>query len=678
MIETDHVAADFGTALSHYRAGRLGPAETACRALLAREPAHRDAVNLLAVLCCRAGRLADGAALARRALAIAPDDLQALELLGDALDALKDHAGAADAFLHAAAQKGCRRFHLKAGASLHHAGRFEEAVEQYRAVLASGEATATDITEYGLVLTALARTETAVAAFQAALKVAPREARTWAYLAEQLALLGRTDEAISAWDVVLALRPGDAGAHYDRARQLHLAGRDEAALGGVDRALLLDPAAERAHGLRSAVLWQLGRFEEAAEAASRALALAPGSPTALTNLGNALKDLGRLDEALTAQQRALSRSATAEQRTTVLVNLGLAHQARGEAAAALAALEQAATLSPDQPWPQFNLALARLRGGDLDLGWLGYGWRWRGSGLAKRLAALGRPVWDGRPLDGRLMLVAEQGVGDEIMFAGLVPALFAAGLDVVIECDRRLAPLFARSFPGVTTVARDELPEAPEGVAAACPIGDLPGLLRPDGRPGPWLAPGHLAADRGHRDALRRRYHDGRPLVGLAWRTSNVRSGRQRSIALDRLWSLIDLPVRLVCLQYGDADALAAEAAAAGVDLVVDREIDQRRDLDAFAAQVAAMDAVLTIDNSTAHLAAALGRPTVVMLPVDADWRWFAGRSDSPWYPTVRLIRQPHPDDWDAVIAQAIEMLTSLPGLAGPAEKPEHVSHAVP
>ncbi|RAI43352.1 tetratricopeptide repeat protein [Rhodoplanes roseus] len=673
-IHTD----DFGAALAHYRAGRLDRAEQACRALLARRPAKRDALNLLAVLCCRTGRLEEGADLARRVLAAVPDDMQALELLGDALDALKDFPGAAEAFRRASVLKpGCRRFHAKAGAALYHAGRCEEAVEAYRAVIATGEATANDLIDFGLTLTKLSRTESAVEAFQAALKLAPRDGRAWLFLADQLAVMGRTEEAISAYDVVLALRPADAHAHYDRARLLHTAGRHAAALGGVDRALLLDPVSDRAHGLRSAVLWQLGRFEEAAEAARSALAIAPDNANALTNLGNALKDLGRLDEALETQRRALALCVASGQSMITLVNLGLAHQARGDDAAAVAALAKAVALAPDQHWPQFNLALARLRSGDLDAGWLGYGWRSSPSGLAHRIETLGLPLWDGRRVDGRVMLVAEQGVGDEIMFAGFVPKLVGAGVDVVLECDHRLAPLFARSFPGIEVIAREGAPAAPAGVVAVCPLGDLPGLLRPDRTVGPWLSPSYLAADVARRAALRRRYGEERPLVGLAWRTGNVRSGRQRTIALDRLWPLIDLPVRLVNLQYGDPDAIEREAAAAGVELLVDREIDQFADIDGFAAQVAAMDAVVTIDNSTAHLAAALGRPTVVLLPVDADWRWFSGRSDSPWYPDVRLVRQPRPGDWDPAIAQAIAMLQSMVGDAVLADATERVPDAV-
>jgi hypothetical protein len=148
----------------------------------------------------------------------------------------------------------------------------------------------------------------------------------------------------------------------------------------------------------------------------------------------------------------------------------------------------------------------------------------------------------------------------------------------------------------------------------------------------------------GRRDEFRRRYSDGRKIVGIAWHTKNKRSGRQRSVDLSlfkRLFSRED--IRLVSLQYGNHGDLQ-------VPVLVDPSVDQLSDMDTFAAQVAAMDLVITIDNSTAHLAGALGVPVWVLLPFVPEWRWFRTREDSPWYPSARLFRQPKPGDWHAVV----------------------------
>jgi hypothetical protein len=150
---------------------------------------------------------------------------------------------------------------------------------------------------------------------------------------------------------------------------------------------------------------------------------------------------------------------------------------------------------------------------------------------------------------------------------------------------------------------------------------------------------------------LRARYSDGRRLVGLAWYTKNSKTGRFRSLDLSLLLPLFARPdIRWVSLQYGDPGILENQAAAAGAPILIDRSVDQLSDLDIFAAQVAAMDMVITIDNSTAHLAGALGVPVWVLLPFAPDWRWLLGRDDCPWYPTMRLFRQTELGNWQSVV----------------------------
>jgi ADP-heptose:LPS heptosyltransferase len=158
-------------------------------------------------------------------------------------------------------------------------------------------------------------------------------------------------------------------------------------------------------------------------------------------------------------------------------------------------------------------------------------------------------------------------------------------------------------------------------------------------------------ADPAERERFRTRYGDGRRLIGLAWQTKNQKTGRKRSIGLEGFAPLFALPgIRWISLQYGDFDALEEQAAAAGAPILIDRTVDQLADLDRFAAQVAALDQVITIDNSTAHLAGALGLPVWLLLPLAADWRWLERRPESPWYPTLRLFRQPQAGDWQAAL----------------------------
>jgi ADP-heptose:LPS heptosyltransferase len=162
---------------------------------------------------------------------------------------------------------------------------------------------------------------------------------------------------------------------------------------------------------------------------------------------------------------------------------------------------------------------------------------------------------------------------------------------------------------------------------------------------------GYLRADPGQTKELRDGYADGRRVLGIAWRSKDAKNGEKRSISLSMLKELTgDAGIRWVSLQYGDHGELEAEAAAAGAPVLVDRRVDQLVDMEGFAAQVAAMDLVVTIDNTTAHLAGALGVPVWVLLPFAPDWRWLASGETSVWYSKMRLFRQAGLGDWRGVV----------------------------
>jgi hypothetical protein len=331
---------------------------------------------------------------------------------------------------------------------------------------------------------------------------------------------------------------------------------------------------------------------------------------------------------------------------------------------ALAAMERSLAIKPDYPQARFGMALVQLRCGDFAAGWRNYEHRWRSPDHDTPRRAYAQPLWTGEKLEsGRLLLWGEQGVGDEIQFAGLFPDAIRSGNQITLDCDPRLHPLFARSFPEIEVVSGNKPAEAPADVFAAhLPIGSLPGLFRGSEAAFTATASPYLKADLAERELFRSCYGDGRLLAGLAWQTKNQKTGRKRSIALDEFAPLFALPgIRWISLQYGDFDALEQQAATAGAPLVIDRGVDQIASIDRFAAQVAALDFVLTIDNSTAHMAAALGLPVWLLLPFAADWRWLAGRADSPWYPTLRIFRQPKLGDWQSVLSEVECALRAIP-----------------
>jgi hypothetical protein len=306
---------------------------------------------------------------------------------------------------------------------------------------------------------------------------------------------------------------------------------------------------------------------------------------------------------------------------------------------------------------RFTLATSLLKTGHFEEGWREYESRYSSEVWIPRPFAF--PRWDGRPLaSGRLLVVAEQGLGDQIMFASCMPDVLRRAPDCVLECDPRLEPLMRRSFPTVQVRGNELEGPAPAWVqelapiAAQIPAGSLPGLFR--NRPTDFPRhSGYLAADPERVAAWRARLAQlGRgPVIGVSWRGGSVKSRRDlRSMPLDSLAPLArELGLTLVSVQYTDcADELREFQATHGVRIHHWQEaID---DYDQTAALVCAVDAVVSVCTSIVHLTGALGRPGLVMVPFAAEWRYGDEGDAMPWYPSLRLLRQRRPLDWRPVV----------------------------
>ena len=339
---------------------------------------------------------------------------------------------------------------------------------------------------------------------------------------------------------------------------------------------------------------------------------------------------------------------------TAHYNLGCTLRLLGDPDAALVRYQKALALQPKHAQASFAVALAQLFQGNFAAGWPNFERRWQSIDHNTPMRAYPQPLWNGERLtSGSLLVWGEQGVGDEVMFAGLLPDLIRTGNHCILDCDARLNPLFARSFPEIDVVSGNAADHHLE-FTAHLPSGSLPNLFRTTDAAFAATTSPYLIADSVAREQLRAKYADGKRLVGVAWHTRNPKTGKtglSRSIDLSLFAPLFArTDIRWISLQYGDPDVLEAQAASAGAPILIDRSVDQLSDIDLFAAQVAAMDMVITIDNSTAHIAGALGVPVWVLLPFAPDWRWMETREDSPWYPTMRLFRQTSSGDWQSVM----------------------------
>jgi tetratricopeptide (TPR) repeat protein len=385
-------------------------------------------------------------------------------------------------------------------------------------------------------------------------------------------------------------------------------------------------------------------FNDAIAAFQRAIALAPDNAELHYNLGNALLAAGDPVAAEAAFLRAL---ALAPAHIGAITNLGTAMKDQGRLAEAETLLRGAIAMAPDNADLRFNLALTLLIAGKFTEGWQAYEARRALPGFAIKPQTL--PPWDGSPLAGRRLLVhAEQGIGDTLQFSRYLGRLAESNSTFVFEVSERLHPLL-RSLPGKVTLT----PRASRshGCDVEAPLLSLPFLIGPAEPFWPDDGP-YLSADperRAHWEKIVKASDE--IAIAISWQGNpNYRNDAARSVPLAAFEPLARMPgVRLVSLQQGPGTEQIAELPWRGRLLHLGEEIDRDGAFLDSAAIASAVDLVVTSDTALAHLAGALGVPTRLALSHAPDWRWGAEGEDCPWYPSMRLFRQSAPGDWHGV-----------------------------
>lgn len=477
-------------------------------------------------------------------------------------------------------------------------------------------------------------------------------------LAQLFRQLDRPEDAMRALETLLARSPGDEEGRFQLA---NLA----AEMGAADGAqqIYRDLLRERPDSLPirnnlANLLRALHRAEEGLRVIEPAMAAGRGDANLLTTYGLCALECGDLEAARRAFEEALS---VQPEHGEARANLGELLLLAGDRETGISTLMEAMrNLAPAaRAQAEVNLAYAHFLDGDWQAGWTAFESRFAALPPTERPPRpFGQPRWQGEPLDGKLLVWGEQGVGDEIIYAGMLADAADRVPGCVLECEPRLAPLLARSFPEVEVLSRADPPAprlAAPDLVAQIPIASLGALFRKGVEDFP-RRPAYLRADPDLRAVLRERYRsfgEG-PLVGLSWRSVNARAGPAKSLSLEGLVSILGArPAVFVNLQYGDVAAeIGRFRDSSGIEVIADPAVDQMRDMDAFAAQVAAMDLVVSVSNTAAHVAGGLGRPVWTMVPAGPGLRWYWGREGAacPWYPTMRLYRQPAPGRWQEVV----------------------------
>ncbi len=449
---------------------------------------------------------------------------------------------------------------------------------------------------------------------------------------------------------------------------LHQAGQIDSARATYLKILQLVPKQPDTLHMLGVADFQEHEYASAVRLIGEASKLLPNNDLVHFNLGNALRSMGKLEEAASAFATSVRLRPN---NLEALKNLGNALKEQNRMTEAIACYEQVLAIEPGHVHTLYNKSIALLTQGSLAEGWDLYDCRllcdtgdggYLGHDIPRQA-----PDWDGRTLTKPLLVLPEQGLGDQIFYGAMLNDLQAARIESFACLDARLLPLFRRSFPGIDFALPTEiagLDPALQLFGAQVQIGSLGRFFRRDagalGRvPSPFLRADEDLAEK-LRSRLRR---DGKLVCGLSWSSKNVETGATKSLPLSQLLPVLQVPgFEFIDLQYGDT-ALERQALALQSGVAVHRldDIDNKNDIDGLAALIMACDVVITVSNSTAHLAAALSKPVVILLAHHTPlWYWHLEGGRSPWYPTATLLRQATQGDWKPTVERAAGLLAGI------------------
>ena len=622
---------DLGTGWEHQRAGRVADAEACYRRFLAGQPNHAEGWAVLGALAFQQGNLDEAIRCYLRSLALKPGSVDVLTSLGAAYALKRDFAAAEQALQQAIA---VRPPFIEAYRNLGHAlrdqGKFAEAAQAYQQARMLRPDDINVLGNLGSALREANRAAEAVGPLVEAVRLAPKDIYLHQLLGYSLAATKRFDEAEAVFRRAVVLDPTDANSYCGLGFVQRGAKRLDEAEASCREAIRLNPELVGAHQNLGDVLLDLNHWDEAVACYATALEIYPNLPDVHNNVGLALGRTGRHEDAVRAYDRALA-------------------------------------INPNHHAARKNRAMLKLLLGDYVEGFAEYESRWQCSGFVRPNFA--QPVWKGESIAGKtILLIAEQGLGDTIQFIRFAPKVKALGATVVFNCLKPLLKLFS-NFPGIDVLIPEGEPLPSFDVYIS--LLSLAAIFRPSLEEIPGILPiPYLHADPQLVECWRDRLGSRAPgelRVGIFWQGSPVHPGdRFRSAPLEALLPLAAVPgVKLYSLQKNHGVEQIATVAGRLPLLDFGGELDRESGpFQDSAALMSLLDVMITIDSAPVHLAGALGVPTWLALSSDSDWRWLAGREDSPWYPTVRIFRQPALHNWNDVfqrMAQALAELAASP-----------------
>jgi tetratricopeptide (TPR) repeat protein len=466
---------------------------------------------------------------------------------------------------------------------------------------------------------------------------------------------GNYDLSIEYFKKVIYIDPRNGGTYVNLGDALREKKQIDEAIISYQKAIQLNPTLEDAYNNLGVCFKEKGLLDEALIYYQKALQLNPKFSSAYNNLGVVYNEKQQYDKAISCYQKAFQINPNSAETYN---NLGCVLQDRGDFDSARVYFKKALQLNPNNADAHLNLSFVLLLSGNFMQGWKEFSWRLERKDFSRH--DFSQPLWDGANIDRlTILLHTEQGLGDTIQFIRYSPLIAQKGAKVIVACQREVGSLL-RSVEGIEQVIEREkdLPE----FDVYCPLLSLPLIFNTTLESIPAKVP-YIKVDSLLVQKWRNKvqYDDSKLKIGLVWAGKpEHKDDRNRSCLLDNFSPLAELSdIAFYSLQKGAASEQAKNPPKGMKFIDYTEEISDFSDT---AALIQNLDLIVSVDTSVVHLAGALGKPVWTLIPFSPDWRWMLNREDSPWYPTMRLFRQPSPGDWESVITKVKDELLKLLG----------------
>ena len=529
-------------------------------------------------------------------------------------------------------------------------GSYEEAIESYKRALKINPNYFEVYNNLGVALNDSKKPKDAISYLRKALKINPHYPEAYNNLGNALKEIESLDQAIESYENAIKLNPKFIDPYTNLAIVFaSKKNENEKAEYYFKKALEISPENSEALKYFSDFLVSIQRYSEAKALLEKCLILVPRNPDVLNLLGQVYKS-ENFEKALEFYNNALHLS---EDKESIQNNIGALYFEFNKVKRAIHYFKKISN-SDGNTKTLLNLAYAYIADNRFKEGWEKYEYRWKVDPGDKVVWPLkDKPLWDGKSASG-VLLWREQGIGDDIIFLGLVPEAYEkAGKDMTVLIDPRLVAMCERSMPGIEFLPAVKGSVQEDRFDYHLPMGSLPRLFRSSEEDFSKTRESYLKADMERVEVLRKELGvEGKKVIGISWRSFSPINVERKSMDLEQFGRMFDgLDVVLLNLQYGDVnEEIRAFTKGTGIEVLQCSSVNLKEDLDGLGALIALCDLVVSTSNVTIHMAGALGKEAWVLLPFAASFWWLIERTDSLWYPTVKLYRQKSLQDWSEIL----------------------------